>query len=49
MGGRVARQFSEQLVHGYGEAGGLLRQNGFPENFIVVNPQFGSVQLHGKR
>src|SRR5207249_11305649 len=32
---------------GTGEAGGLLRQNGFPENFIVVNPQFGSLQLHG--
>ncbi len=32
---------------GTGEAGGLLRRNGFPENFIVVNPQFGSVQLHG--
>jgi hypothetical protein len=31
---------------GTGEAGGLLRQNGFPENFIVVNPQFGSLQLH---
>jgi len=29
------------------EAGGLLRRNGFPENFIVVNPQFGSLQLHG--
>ena len=23
--------------------GGLLRKNGFPENFIVVNPQFGQV------
>jgi Carboxypeptidase regulatory-like domain/TonB dependent receptor len=32
---------------GTGEAGGLLRRNGFPENFIVVNPQFGSIQLHG--
>src|SRR5262249_11205132 len=32
---------------GTGEAGGLLRQNGFPENFIVVNPQFGSLQLNG--
>jgi len=32
---------------GTGEAGGLLRQNGYPENFIVVNPQFGSLQLHG--
>jgi hypothetical protein len=32
---------------GTSEAGGLLRRNGFPENFIVVNPQFGSIQLHG--
>jgi hypothetical protein len=32
---------------GTGEAGGLLRRNGFPENFIVVNPQFGSLQLQG--
>jgi len=32
---------------GTGEAGGLLRRNRFPENFIVVNPQFGSLQLHG--
>jgi hypothetical protein len=23
--------------------GGILRKNGFPENFIVVNPQFGQV------
>jgi hypothetical protein len=27
--------------------GGLLRNGGFPENFIVVNPQFGSVTLQG--
>jgi len=27
--------------------GGLLRRAGLPENFIVVNPQFGSVQLQG--
>jgi len=32
---------------GTGVAGGLLRQNGYAENFIVVNPQFGSLQLHG--
>jgi hypothetical protein len=32
---------------GTGEAGGLLRRNGYPENFVVVNPQFGSIQLHG--
>ena len=30
-----------------GENGGLLRRAGLPENFIVVNPQFGSVALHG--
>jgi hypothetical protein len=27
--------------------GGLLRRAGLPENFIVVNPQFGSVTLQG--
>jgi hypothetical protein len=32
---------------GTGENGGLLRTNGFPENFIVVNPQFSRVELHG--
>jgi hypothetical protein len=30
-----------------GVNGGLLRNGRLPENFIVVNPQFGSVQLHG--
>jgi hypothetical protein len=30
-----------------GQNGGLLRRAGLPENFIVVNPQFGSVALHG--
>jgi Carboxypeptidase regulatory-like domain len=30
-----------------GEPGGMLRFNGFPDNFIKVNPQFGSVTLHG--
>jgi len=30
-----------------GVNGGLLRNGGLPENFIVVNPQFGSVALHG--
>ena len=30
-----------------GQNGGLLRRVGLPENFIVVNPQFGSVQLQG--
>jgi hypothetical protein len=39
--------FLNSSTTGTGEAGGLLRRNGFPENFIVVNPQFGSLQLHG--
>ena len=30
-----------------GARGQLLRNAGLPENFIVVNPQFGSVTLHG--
>jgi hypothetical protein len=30
-----------------GQNGGLLRRVGLPENFIVVNPQFGSVSLQG--
>ncbi len=30
-----------------GQNGGLLRGAGLPENFIVVNPQFGQVRLHG--
>jgi hypothetical protein len=30
-----------------GANGGLLRNAKLPENFIVVNPQFGSVALHG--
>jgi hypothetical protein len=30
-----------------GANGGLLRNAALPENFIVVNPQFGSVALHG--
>jgi len=30
-----------------GQAGGLIRNGGFPENFIVVNPQFQSVTLNG--
>jgi hypothetical protein len=28
-----------------GQAGGLVRNGGLPENFIVVNPQFSSVRL----
>jgi len=30
-----------------GQGGGLVRNGGFPENFIVVNPQFQSVTLNG--
>jgi hypothetical protein len=30
-----------------GSPGGLLRRVGLPENYIVVNPQFGSVSLAG--
>jgi hypothetical protein len=30
-----------------GTPGGFLRNAGLPENFIVVNPQFGSVTLQG--
>ncbi|MBI4471397.1 MAG: TonB-dependent receptor [Acidobacteria bacterium] len=30
-----------------GRNGGLLRNGRLPENFIVVNPQFGNVRLHG--
>src|SRR5262249_1129065 len=29
------------------ENGGLLRRAGLPENFITVNPQYGSVTLQG--
>jgi hypothetical protein len=32
---------------GTGENGGLIRTNGFPENFVAVNPQFEDVRLHG--
>jgi hypothetical protein len=32
---------------GTGENGGLLRRNGFAENFIVVNPQFNTLWLDG--
>jgi hypothetical protein len=28
-----------------GQAGGLVRNGGFPENFIVVNPQFSGVRM----
>jgi hypothetical protein len=39
--------FLNDTSTGTGENGGLLRTNGFPENFIITNPQFGNVTLHG--
>lgn len=30
-----------------GQNGGLIRLNGFPENFITVNPQFRNAQIYG--
>ena len=47
--GEVANlaNFLNSSSTGTNENGGLLRRNGFSENFIVVNPQFGSVQLNG--
>ncbi len=32
---------------GTGSPGGLLRRNGFPENFIMVSPQFDDAQVWG--
>ncbi len=32
---------------GTAQNGGLLRRNGFPENYIVLNPQFNTVTLRG--
>jgi hypothetical protein len=32
---------------GTGQPGGLLRRNGFPENFLRLNPQFAGVTLQG--
>jgi hypothetical protein len=39
--------FLNSSVLGTNERGGLLRQAGLPENFIVVNPQFGAARLTG--
>jgi len=39
--------FLNRTNTGTGENGGLLRRNGFPENFIVANPQFNTVWLDG--
>jgi hypothetical protein len=30
-----------------GQTGGMLRRNGFPENFIVANPQYSSASILG--
>jgi hypothetical protein len=38
-------QFLTTNSVGTGVNGGLITQNGFPDNFIVVNPQFGSVVM----
>jgi hypothetical protein len=32
-----------------GEVGGMIRNGGLPENFIVANPQFGNVNVSGAR
>jgi hypothetical protein len=32
-----------------GEVGGMLRQNGLPENFIVANPQYAAANINGNR
>ena len=39
--------FLNTTVNFTGEAGGLLRRAGLPENFIVVNPQFVAANLTG--
>jgi hypothetical protein len=39
--------FLNTTVSFTGEAGGLLRRAGLPENFIVVNPQFAAANLTG--
>jgi hypothetical protein len=30
-----------------GQVGGMIRNGGFPENFIVANPQFSTAQING--
>jgi hypothetical protein len=32
-----------------GEVGGMIRNGGLPENFIVANPQFGNANVEGAR
>src|SRR6185295_7852299 len=44
--GALANYFNTNTA-GTGKVGGLLRTNGFAENFIVMNPQFGQVTLQG--
>ena len=45
--GALANFFNTTTTGGAVTAGGLLRNAGLPENFIVTNPQFGSVTLQG--
>ncbi len=47
--GRVAElgDFLYRSASFTGANGGLLRSNGFPENFFVANPQFNGVNLYG--
>ena len=39
-------EFINQTPAGGGGWGGMIRANGYPENFIVLNPQFGQVDLY---
>jgi hypothetical protein len=47
--GEVAElaRFINSSRNGTGVAGGLLRRNGLPENFIMVSPQFSDAQIWG--
>jgi len=47
--GEVAElaEFMNTTNAGTGVPGGLLRTNGFPENFIMVSPQFDDAQIWG--
>jgi hypothetical protein len=41
------RIFSTAIKPGVTDNGDLVRRNGFPENFFVLNPQFATITLHG--
>ena len=43
--GSLANYFETTNVAGVG-GGGLYTQNGFPQNFFVLNPQFATVNLY---